>query len=167
MEIIAKISSKEEVFAFVERVGECTLFPTPGFPDLYSHLEGKNADEKRKKAWNWSDELNLEKRLFLSLAIKGKVTMTSWTHFEETYRERSEHKLKKEEEKLLEFMHRSGAQSSSKLREASSLDHREFERALKGLRKTMLLAIVGIQHESATKHIYVYDLTERSIPRHQ
>jgi predicted HTH transcriptional regulator len=164
MEITANIGSKEEALAFVNKVGECTLFPTSGFPDLYSHIEGKSSDEKRNKAWNWSDELNLEKRLFLSLAIKGRVTMTSMRNFEEKFRERSKLKLKQQEVKLLELVRKKGAQSSPRLREFSCLNRREFDRVLKSLRRMMLIAIVGIQHKSKTKYVYVYDLTERSVP---
>ena len=158
------LQTKQEALAFVEQIGECLLFPLKGFPDLFNRVAGSTAEDKREKAWRWSDELHLEKKIFLSLAIRGRVTLTSWRHFVEVFPERSSKPLTTVEEEILESIHELGPISTPELRQVTSLSKSAFDNALKRLRQKMRVAIVEIRRETKTKHIYRYNLTERWIP---
>lgn len=158
------VQTKQQALAFVEQIGECVLFPLKGFPDLLSRIVGSSVEDRREKAWRWSDELHLEKNIFLSLAIDGRVTLTSWRHFVELYPERSSKPLTTAEEEILESISEFGPASTPELRQVTSLSKSDFNSALKRLRQKMRVAIVEIRHETKTKHVYVYNLTERWIP---
>lgn len=155
------IQTKQQVLEFVEQSGECILFPLKGFPDLFSRVTGPTVEDRRTKAWSWSDELHLEKRLFLNLAIKGRATLTSWGRFAEVFPKRSSKPLTSAEEELFERIRELGPISTPDLRRAASLPKNLFDQALKRLRQMMRLAIVEIKQETKTKHVYSYDLTER------
>ena len=68
------------------------------------------------------------------------------------------------EEGLLEKIRELGPISTPDLYRSSNLSKKPFDKALKKLRQKMRVAIVEIKHETKTKHIYTYDLTERWIP---
>ncbi len=157
------IQNKQQALKFVEQNGECVLFPLKGYPDLFSQVAGSSIEDRRTKAWRWSDELHLDKKIFLSLAIKGRVTLTSWRHFVEVFPERSSKPLTAAEEHLLERIQQLGPISTPDLRRASSLPKNIFNNALKHLRQMMRLAIVEIKQETKTKFVHFYDLTERWI----
>jgi hypothetical protein len=159
----SSLQTKQQAFAFVERVGECVLFPLKGFPDLFNRVAGSSVEDRRDKAWRWSDELHLEKKLFLSLAIKGRVTLTSWVCFAEVFPERSSVPHSPEEEELIAAIQELGPIMTPELRQVTSLSKSAFDNALKRLRRKMCVAIVEIRHETKTQHIYTYDLTERWI----
>lgn len=157
------IQTKQQALKFINQCGECVLFPRKGYPDLFSHVAGSSIEDRRTKAWRWSDELHLERKLFLSLATKGRVTLTSWQRFSEVFPERSSEPLTPTEEDLLERLRQLGPTSTPDLRRASSLPKNVFKKVLKQLRQKMRVAIVGIRHDTKTKHVYSYDLTERWI----
>jgi hypothetical protein len=94
----------------------------------------------------------------------GRVTLTSWRHFVEVFPERSSKPLTTVEEQLFESIQQLGPITTPELRQVTSLSKSAFDNALKRLRRKMCVAIVEIRHESKTKHVYVYDLSERWIP---
>ncbi|MCR4404039.1 MAG: hypothetical protein NUW06_01865 [Candidatus Acetothermia bacterium] len=159
----AWITTKAQALEFVEQVGDCLLFPLKGQADLFSNVAGETIDERRTKAWGWSDELHLEKRLLLSLAVRRRVTLTSQTRFAEVYPERSREPLTDHEAALLALVREAGPLPTPEPYRATGLEQRLLDKALTGLRRKMLLAIAGNRHESATKHVYLYGLTERSV----
>jgi hypothetical protein len=158
------IRNKQQALKYIEKCGECLLFPRKGYLDLFNQVAGDTVEEKRDRAWRWSDELHLDKLLFLSLAIRGRVTLTSWRHFTEVFHERSSKSLTTTEEKLLNKIREIGPVSTPNLRLAASLPKNLFDRALRKLRQKMLVTVVDIKHETKTKHVYIYDLTERWVP---
>lgn len=158
------LQTKQQALAFVEENGECVLFPLEGYPNLFSRVAGATVEERRNKAWHWSDELHLEKQLFSSLAIKGRVTLTSWARFVVVYPERDSGALRPGEDKLLELIRMHGAMLTPELRREAGMTEVRFERVLQGLRRSMRLAVVEIRQETRTKYVYRYDLTERWVP---
>jgi hypothetical protein len=158
------IESKQQALKFVEQSGECVLFPLKGYPDLFSQVAGPTIEDRRTKAWYWSDELHLEKKIFLSLAIKGRVTLTSWGRFVEVFPKRSSKSVTTAEEEILDLIRQLGPTATPDMRRAASLPKNLFDQALKRLRQNMRVAIIEIKQETKTKHVYSYDLTERWVP---
>lgn len=160
------LQNKAQALSFVEQNGECVLFPLKGYLDLFSQITGSTIEDRRKKAWSWSDDLHLKKKLFSSLAIRGRVTLTSWHRFNDVHTARAFAPVTSEEEVLMSLVCELGPIATPDLYRASGMLKPVYIKALKRLRQKMRLAVVEIERETATKHIYKYDLTERWVPEH-
>lgn len=160
----ASITTKEELVSFVNRVGECTVYPFPGYPDIFSQLAGENEDERKRRAWGWSDQLHFEKRFFVSLAIARKLTATSWHRFMKVYPARVQSTINVDEDGLLEVIRKMGGGSSRKILQMSGMPAPRFESALVGLRSKMIIACCGVEKLEDNRYVYCYDLTDRWVP---
>ncbi|MEN6522667.1 MAG: hypothetical protein ABFD14_02975 [Anaerolineaceae bacterium] len=160
----ASITTKEELVSFVNRVGECTVYPFPGYPDIFSQLAGENEDERKRRAWGWSDQLHFEKRFFVSLAIARKLTATSWHRFMKVYPARVQSTINVDEDGLLEVISKMGGGSSRKILQMSGMPAPRFESALVGLRSKMIIACCGVEKLEDNRYVYCYDLTDRWVP---
>jgi|GEM_PF-4370426 len=159
------IKTKTQALSYIEEVDECLIFPYKEVPDLFSNTTGRTIEERREKIWRWCDELQLEKKIFSSLAVNGRGTITSWDYFKKTFPLRSQEHLSKNEKNLITIISKSGPIATPDLLRFSKYDRKTFNKAIKGLRRKMRVAVVNIKHKSKTKHIHVYDLTERWVPK--
>lgn len=164
MDIIAGITTREQLVDFVNRVGECPVLPRAGYVDIFSQLVGGSDEERKRRAWGWCDQLHFQKQFFVSLAIERTLTATSWHKFVKVYPARTQSTINIDEDGLLEVIRRMEGGSSRKIFQMSGMPAQRFENALAGLRSKMMIACSGVEKTEDNRYLYCYDITDRWVP---
>lgn len=162
------LTTEEEALRFIDKYGFVTLFPIRGFsfPNLYQATAGRNKDEKFEKAWQWADNLAQKKRIHYGKLIRKQVTLISLEMFPYFYKLCGKRKLSETAQKILGFLKRRGATSTTLLKKNLDLTGKakkyKFMKATDELQVTFFVAIV--RREKSPKMTYSYDLIERWMP---
>lgn len=158
------IDSKEEAINFINKHGFVTFFPIRGksFPNLYQATKG-DREEKINKAWGWADELSVKQRqIYYGKLIYGQVTLISMEMLPYFYKLYKKDKFTGTPEKILDFIKRNGAISTTDLRKNLGLTGKdkknEFVKALNTLQ--MAFAITVISKGKPPRYTHTWDLTE-------
>jgi len=163
------VNSQREALNFVNKYGCVTLFPIKGvaFPSLYRAAFGKDREEKLNKTWSWADHMAQEKRIHYGKLIKKQVALISLEMFPYFYRVHKRGGFKGTPQRILDFLKRHGATSTTDLRRGLNLIGREnkgeFTKAMDQLQEAFAIAIVG--REESPKMLYTWDLLELWIPK--
>jgi hypothetical protein len=155
----AKIRTKDDLIAFVNKEGFCYLFKKEASPRLWELTEGEDTTIRRGQLLAWLEEAHLNKKLFLSVDEKGRLVAISWQRFEEMREANSKTILSVDEKAIIAALER--PLTTPELRKASGLPESRFEKALIGLRSKMRVTLVDVKKESRTKHVNCYDRIER------
>jgi hypothetical protein len=162
------LTTGQEALRFVNKYGIVTLFPIRGlsFPNLYQATFGKSKEERFQRAWEWADYLSEKKKIHYGKLVRGQVTLISLEMFPYLYGIRRGCKLSKSAQKILGFLLKKGATSTTLLREnlnfTGKAKKNEFTKAIDELQATFYIAIVS--REKTPKMTYSYDLIERWMP---
>jgi len=163
------LNSEEEALDFISKHGCVALFPIRGFvfPSLYRAVSGKNRDEKFNRTWDWADHLAQKKKIHYGKLVKNQVTLISLEMFPYFYRLQKGEEFSGTSRKILDFLERHGATSTTDLRKGLNLMGREnkneFTKAMDLLQSAFAVAIVD--REKPPKMTYTWDLLERWMPR--
>jgi len=163
------VTTGQEALRFVKKYGIVTLFPIRGlsFPNLYQATFGKSKEERFQRAWEWADCLSEKKKIHYGKLVRGQVTLISLEMFPYLYGIRRGCKLSKSAQKILGFLLKKGATSTTLLREnlnfTGKAKKNEFTKAIDELQATFYIAIVS--REKTPKMTYSYDLIERWMPK--
>jgi len=163
------VHTEEEALSFINKYGCVTLFPIKGvaFPSLYRAVSGKGRDEKFNRTWNWADHLAQEKKIHYGKLVKNQVTLISLEMFPHFYRVHKRNEFSGTPKKILDFLKRHSATSTTDLRKELNLTGREskqeFTKAMDLLQSTFAITIVD--REESPKMMYTWDLLERWMPK--
>jgi len=170
MEETPAIYSEKEALAFIEKHGLVTLFPVKGtrIPSLYGSTAGKNREEKFDKAWAWADNLAQQKKIYYGKLVGKQVTLASLEIFPYIFKLHHEkEELNETAKKILQFLRRHGATSTTDLRKQLKLMGKErkgkFTKALEQLQLNQAITVVA--REKSPKMTYTWDLVERWMPK--
>jgi len=163
------VPTGKDALALVDKQGLVTLFPVKGtrFPSLYAAVVGESKKERLEKTWNWSDNLAQRKRIHYGKLVARQVTLVSLEVFPYVFRlfHRKE-KQSETAEKILGFLNRHGATSTTVLRKELKLTGKEnkgpFAKALDELQLNLTIAIVS--RDRSPQMTYSWDLIERWMP---
>jgi len=151
---VEEVASAEELASLVDRLGACPLFRKKDSFRLYDAIKGSDSTVRRGKLLQWAEQAHLERQIFLSVDEDGSLVAFSRRKFSELCAERSTLELSRDETKVLTALKH--AMSTPTLRKAADLPEKQFDRALRGLRYKMRVALVGVKTESKTKFLNVY-----------
>ncbi len=162
------VTTEEEALGFVNKYGVVTLFPIRGwrFPNLYQAVAGRHKAEKHSKMWLWADGLSEKKRIHYGKLVRNQSTLLSLEMFPDFYRIYGRRKVGDTAQKILEFLKRHGATSTTVLKRHLNLtgkaNRSKFAKAIDELQATFSVAIVA--REKAPRMTHSYDLMERWMP---
>jgi len=163
------LNTREEALNFVNKFGCVTLFPIKGlaFPNLYRAVVGKDREEKFAKTWAWADQLAQEKKIHYRKLVKRQVTLISLEMFPHFYKLHRKTEFNETPQKILDFLKRHGATSTTDLRKGLNLMGRENKREFTNAMDTLQLAfaVAIVDREESPKMTYTWDLLERWMPK--
>jgi len=163
------LNTEDEALNFVNKYGCVTLFPIKGvaFPSLYRAASGKNREEKFTRTWTWADQMAQKKKIHYGKLVKKQVTLISLEMFPHFYRQCRRTEFSGRPKKIIDFLKRHRATSTTDLRKGLNLVGREnkneFIKAMDLLQLAFAIAIVD--REESPKMTYTWDLLERWMPK--
>jgi len=163
------LNTEEEALNFINKHGCVTLFPIKGltFPSLYRAASGKDREEKFTKTWTWADHMAQEKKIYYGKLVRKQVTLVSLEMFPHFYRLYRRSEFSGTPQKILEFLKRHGATSTTDLRKGLNLmgreNNKEFTKAMDELQLAFAVAVVD--REESPKMTYTWNLLERWMPQ--
>ena len=188
-----RVKSEAGAAKFIEKVGFCLLFPLnvgariEPLPSLYDAACGGDRrlmagwSETMQRLWTWKDEIAAHKKAFFGKFFKGRPSFISLEFLPdyfslsgnygslEDYQEVYEDgRITPEAKKICDVLYEKGSLPTVRLRREAGLRGKRggyrFERAIRELQKSLLVANVGIyEGESAWPSIIV-DLLPRIFP---
>jgi hypothetical protein len=162
------VNSQEEALKFINKYGIVTLFPIKGtsFPSLYRATKG-NRQEKFDRAWEWADDLAMEKLIHYGKLVRKQVSLVSLELFPPLYRLCRRGDLSDFAKQIIDFLETHGPTSTTVLRKSLGFWDKEkkytFTKAVDELQLTFAIAIVG--REKPPRMTHIYDLIERWMPK--
>jgi len=162
------VTTDKEALSFVNKYGVVTLFPIRGwrFPNLYQAVVGQHKAAKLPKMWLWADSLSEKKRMHYGKLVRNQSTLLSLEMFPCFYRMYGRQKVGDTAQKILEFLKRHGATSTTILKRHLNLtgkaNRSKFAKAIDELQTTFSVAIVA--RDKAPRMTHSYDLMERWMP---
>jgi len=166
----AMIRTEKEALAFIEKHRLVTLFPVKNiaFPSLYGSTAGKSREEIFEKAWAWADNLAQQKKIYYGKLVGKQVTLVSLEVFPYIFKlYHMKEELNTTAKKILDYLTRHGATSTTRLRKQLNLIGKErksqFTKAMDQLQLNHTITVVA--REKSPKMTYTWDLIERWLPR--
>lgn len=162
------VNTEEEALNFINKYGFVTLFPLRKvvFPNLYQAAAGKGREEKFDRAWSWADNLATKKMVHYGKFIRKQVTLISLDVFPYFYRLYKRKEFAEVPQRILEYLRKHGATSTTDLRRKLDLTGREnkskFAAAMDELQLGFAIAVVD--RAPPPKMTYTWDLLERWMP---
>ena len=162
------VDTEEEALNFINKYGFVTLFPVRKvvFPNLYQAAVGKDREEKFDKAWSWADNLATKKMIHYGKFVRKQVTLISLDMFQYFYRLYKRKEFAEVPQRILEYLRKHGATSTTDLRKKLDLTGREnkskFATAMDELQLGFAIAVVD--RGPPPKMTYTWNLLERWMP---
>jgi hypothetical protein len=162
------VNTEEEALSFINQHGFVTLFPLRKivFQNLYQAAVGKNREEKFDKAWNWADNLAMKKRIHYGKFLHKQVTLISLDMLPYFYKLYKRKEFTDVPRRILEYLRKHGATSTTNLRKELDLSGRENKSKFAGAMGELQLgfAIAIVDRGPPPRMTYTWNLLERWMP---
>jgi hypothetical protein len=162
------VNTEEEALSFINQHGFVTLFPLRKivFQNLYQAAVGKNREEKFDKAWNWADNLAMKKRIHYGKFLHKQVTLISLDMLPYFYKLYKRKVFSDVPRRILEYLRKHGATSTTNLRKELDLSGRENKSKFAGAMGELQLgfAIAIVDRGPPPRMTYTWNLLERWMP---
>jgi len=162
------VDTEEEALNFINQHGFVTLFPLRRivFQNLYQVAVGKNREEKFDKAWKWADNLAMKKRIHYGKFLHKQVTLISLDMLPYFYKLHKRKEFTIVPRRILEYLRKHGATSTTNLRKELDLSGRENKSKFAGAMDELQLgfAIAIVDRGPPPKMTYTWNLLERWMP---
>lgn len=162
------VDTEEEALSFINKYGFVTLFPLRKivFPNLYQATAGKNREEKFERAWKWADDLATMKRIHYGKFLHKQVTLISLDMLPYFYKLYKRKEFTTVPRRILEYLRKHGATSTTDLRKELDLLGRENRSKFAGAMDELQLgfAVAIVDRGPPPKMTYTWNLLERWMP---